>query len=86
MEIGKYSEKVMEKSVNFSTGCHHKSRTRSSNNSMFAVVWLWEAFGLCSRFQIVVLDSVQTIFSAPCFQFEKRFDFLLVYFCEEYAR
>ena len=41
--------------------------------------WLWEAFGLGSRFQIVMLGRRQTIFSAPYSHFEKRFEFLVVY-------
>ena len=38
-----------------------------------AVIWPWEAFGLCSQFEIVALGSSRTIF-----QFEKRFYFLFI--------
>ena len=44
-----------EKSWNIFTA-DHESRTRSSDNSIStvstAVIWLWEAFGLGSRFPI----------------------------------
>ena len=45
------------------------------------MILLWEAFGLCPRFQIVMLGRRQTIFSTPYFQFEERFDYIFVYMC-----
>ena len=60
---------------------HNESRTRRSDNSIYrptAVIWLW-AFGLCSRFQIVMTGRRQTILSTLYFQFEKTFHFLFVY-------
>ena len=47
---------ILKKSWNFFTA-DHESRTRSSDNSistglLCTVIWLWEAFGLCSRFPI----------------------------------
>ena len=52
-------ENILKKSwTSYGNTCR-ESRTRSSDNSIFlfyAVIWLsWEAFGLCSRFQIVML-------------------------------
>ena len=44
-----------------------------------ASIWLGVSFGLCSKFRIVMLGRRQTIFSTPCFQFEKRIDFLFVH-------
>ena len=35
----------------------------------YAVIWLWESFGLCSRFKITMLGRRQTIFSTPYVQF-----------------
>ena len=79
-------ENILKKSWNFST-VYHKSCTRSSDiyriDRFSALIWLREAFCLCSRFQIVMSDRHQTIFSTPYFQFKKRFDFL---FCDEYAQ
>ena len=43
------------------------------------MICLREAFGVCSKLKIVMLDRRQTIFLTPSFQFEKRSDFLLVY-------
>ena len=45
---------ILKKSWNFFTA-DHESRTRSSDNSIYrstVVIWIWEAFGLCSRFPI----------------------------------
>ena len=70
-------EKSLKKLWNFSTA-YHESRTRRSDNSIsidVAVIWLWEAFGLCSRFQFVMIGRRQTIFFTPYFPFEKRFPF-----------
>ena len=50
-----------------------------------AVIWIWAVFNSCSRFQIIILDRPQTIFSSPYFQFKKRFDFYII-LCYEYAR
>ena len=42
------------------------------------MISLWGAFGLCSRFKVIMLGRSQTIFSPPYVQFEKIFDFLVV--------
>ena len=45
-------ENILKKSWNFCTA-YHESLTRSSDNSIsirHAVIWLIEAFSLCSRF------------------------------------
>ena len=49
--------------------------------------WLWEAFGLCSRLQIVKIRPRQIIFSTLYFQFEKRFDsdFRFVYMMKSHG-
>ena len=44
-----------------------------------ALIWLWEVFGLCSRFKIIMLGRMQIIFLIPYFQFKKGFDFLFLY-------
>ena len=43
------------------------------------MIWLWEAFGLCSRLKIIMSVRRQTIFSTPYFQFDRRSYFLFVY-------
>ena len=85
VEIENIRKKVMDKSI-----AYHESSTRTSDNSAYlrpttAVIWLWEAFGLCSRFQIIMfkLGKRQTIFLTSYFQFERRFD--LIFVCDEYA-
>ena len=65
---------VMEKSWKMG-----KNKVMEIENILTAVIWPMEAFGLCSRFQIVMLGRWKTIFSTPYFQFEKRCDFLFVY-------
>ena len=40
---------------------------------------LREAFGLCSKFQIIMSGKRKTIFFTDYFHFEKTFDFLFVY-------
>ena len=50
-------------------------RSRSSNNSISIIqdycsdLATWKAFGLCSRFKIIMLGRRQTIFLTPYFQF-----------------
>ena len=58
------------------------SRTRSSDNSVSMAIW--EAFGLCTRFQIVMLSRNHIIFSTPYFQVEKRLNFHFVYVMNTY--
>ena len=86
-------ENVVKKSWNFSTA-YHESRTSRSDiipykNRPNAMIWLWEGFGLLTRFQIVLLSTKavdRPSFRLPIFSLKLDLTFFSCTVRDEYAQ